>query len=88
MPLIISIPGLTFRQEEQNDFVQNCDSEKTVENPVELLDLFPTIAELAGVSISKCPKNEEGVKPPDLCGEGMSLVPLIEGALKNTVRLL
>ena len=43
MPLIVSVPGLTQKQ--------NC------QKPVELLDLYPTLADLCGL---EAPKNLEG----------------------------
>ncbi|XP_066589789.1 iduronate 2-sulfatase isoform X2 [Prorops nasuta] len=58
---------------------------------VELVDVFPTVAHLAGAPIPVCPvsKNnikidfEEKVRLPKLCSEGISLVPLIMSIVKR-----
>ncbi len=56
----------------KNKFVSNRFSE-----PVELLDLFPTLVDLAGLeAVEKCPKNSSKVK---LCTDGRSLRPLLNG---------
>ncbi|XP_052276765.1 iduronate 2-sulfatase-like isoform X2 [Dreissena polymorpha] len=51
---------------------------KQVSELVELVDIFPTLAELAGLpKLQTCPKNSSYIM---LCTEGSSMVPLIQGA--------
>ncbi|XP_038213512.1 iduronate 2-sulfatase [Zerene cesonia] len=69
VPLIFHVPGIY---------------PKHVDSPVELIDIFPTLIELAGLksSIPKC-KNSKDIK----CFEGKSLVPLmhdVEQDIKRT----
>ncbi|KAG7210244.1 hypothetical protein KM043_011792 [Ampulex compressa] len=130
VPLIISIPDLTFRTKlkKRNSLV--CDSYKhwnickvnkcvstsipasnlSVNAPekfeqenicretnalVELVDIFPTIADLTNVPIKLCPAIPKGAKKeykfykdddldkmPNTCSEGISLMPLIRAVLK------
>lgn len=49
---------------------------KSIDTPVELLDIFPTLAELAGLSkdIPKCQGTNDKTR---LCFDGKSLVPLM-----------
>lgn len=54
---------------------------RSVAIPVELLDLFPTLVDAAGLpSLSPCPKDSKSV--PD-CTEGVSLMPYIFSAIKK-----
>lgn len=92
VPLIISIPKVTFNRDNCPD--SGCDREecrlkssnvpsedcKVILEPVELLDLFPTMAELADVPVQSCPRHKSHPMP-DLCTEGSSLIPLIESSL-------
>ncbi|XP_058788989.1 iduronate 2-sulfatase isoform X2 [Phymastichus coffea] len=61
VPLLISVPGF---------------SSARVREPVELLDIFPTVAELAGFPVSICPRQ----RPPNLCSQGSSLLPLFRSS--------
>ncbi|XP_054267444.1 iduronate 2-sulfatase isoform X2 [Macrosteles quadrilineatus] len=71
VPLILRVPGLTDKSA-----VLRC-----VATPVELLDLFPTLVDAAGLpSLSPCPKESTSV--PD-CTEGVSLMPYIFSAIKK-----
>ncbi|XP_057339750.1 iduronate 2-sulfatase isoform X1 [Microplitis mediator] len=47
---------------------------------VELVDLFPTIAELGGIPIDTCGKMND-----NLCTEGQSFVPVLKAAAENKV---
>ncbi|KAK2146747.1 hypothetical protein LSH36_584g01041 [Paralvinella palmiformis] len=61
-PMIIRVPGLT-------------DSGVVTEGLTEFVDLFPTLAEAAGLEpVPLCPKNSESVQT---CTEGISLLPLM-----------
>jgi len=63
---------------------------------VELVDIFPTIADLAGIPIPICQVNNTNIqsrssilfrkKMPYLCGEGITLLPLIKSILECQVR--
>jgi len=65
---------------------------------VELVDIFPTIADLAGVPIPICQINDTDdnrshsrniltrKEMPNLCSEGITLLPLIKSILKCQVR--
>ena len=70
-PMMIRIPGIT-------------DAGIKSDQLVELVDLFPTLAEAAGLdAIPQCPEDSSNI---ELCHEGMSLYPLIENpstAIKN-----
>jgi iduronate 2-sulfatase len=66
-PMMISIPGLTGKGIRS-------------EQLTELVDLFPTLVEAAGLKkLPVCPKNSANVS---LCSEGSSLIPLIRKPLK------
>ena len=49
-----------------------------LENYAELVDIFPTIAELAGVAVPPRCSSEEESQSMALCTEGVSLAPLIQ----------
>lgn len=65
---------------------------------VELVDIFPTIADLAGVPVPICQNVDEnhrmgskpisisGKKASDPCSEGITLLPLVESTLRCQVR--
>ena len=62
-PMIIRVPGVT-------------DNGLVTDKLVEFVDLFPTLADLAGLpKVPYCPEGAESNKV-DLCTEGTSLVPL------------
>ncbi|XP_031833047.1 iduronate 2-sulfatase [Nomia melanderi] len=80
VPLIISIPSL-----KNNSLLKK---QLTIDSMVELVDIFPTIADLANIPISICLK-ENGKKNTTqieekcsevVCSEGVSLMPLIRAA--------
>ncbi|XP_016839229.1 iduronate 2-sulfatase isoform X3 [Nasonia vitripennis] len=82
VPLLISIPNITFRVNDKFESSDYCRLQSMiVQEPVELLDIFPTVAELANVKISTCPNEISHSRISDLCTEGSSLVPLIKAAL-------
>ena len=72
VPLMLRIPGVT-------------DNSKRISDLVELLDLFPTLVELAGLpKLPTCPKLDP--LSQDACVEGRSMVPLLSGGKgKNAV---
>ncbi len=68
VPLIIQAPGY--------------DTGRKTDGLVELVDLFPTIVELAGLNqIDLC--KEDTAQTTTLCREGSSLVPLLNDATEN-----
>lgn len=72
VPLIFRVPNLTFGK---NTGMHS-------KELVELVDLFPTLVDLAGLEkIPKCPLKSENI---ELCTEGDSLLPLIINEAKNT----
>lgn len=86
VPLLISIPNITCRANVKFEASEYC---MVIQEPVELLDIFPTVAELAGIPISTCSRSEmPHASISDLCSEGSSLVPLIKAALTYKVYLL
>lgn len=68
VPLIIHVPMLSTKK-------------ILIENIVELVDLFPTLVDLASVTkpLVKCKPNIETI----LCTEGKSLVPLMASRASN-----
>ncbi|XP_043514943.1 iduronate 2-sulfatase isoform X1 [Frieseomelitta varia] len=81
VPLIISIPELTHKKSKDNTNV-NDSSARTqtfINSIVELVDIFPTIADLANISIPICSNETTQIT----CSEGTTFVPLIRAALKN-----
>ncbi|ELU10818.1 hypothetical protein CAPTEDRAFT_174794 [Capitella teleta] len=64
-PMILRVPGLT-------------DKGLITDKLVEFVDLFPTLADLAGLpSVPQCPPGTRESQQTDLCTEGSSLVPLL-----------
>jgi Arylsulfatase A and related enzymes len=64
VPLIVYVPGLT-----------NTGSGRSTDALVELVDVFPTLTELAGLpSMPLCPVNSSGVS---FCTEGVSALPIL-----------
>jgi iduronate 2-sulfatase len=78
VPFIIHVPGLTDSVELQHHEYLSSSA------LVELVDIFPTLAELAGLSVVPplCPVNSSLVK---LCAEGVSAVPIIQSAVFRRV---
>lgn len=72
VPLIIHIPEMNTKS-------------VTLDDLVELVDLFPTLVDLTQVSHSL--KTCENNKTAQLCTEGKSLVPMMYRAAKNKVSL-
>ncbi|XP_011298060.1 iduronate 2-sulfatase [Fopius arisanus] len=72
VPLIVSLPG---------HYSNNFSSAKKIKTNaiIELVDLFPTIAELSGNPIDVCPENKSEIT----CSEGISFVPVINAILHN-----
>ncbi|XP_077983838.1 iduronate 2-sulfatase-like [Glandiceps talaboti] len=63
----------------KRDYVEPQKSGYASEHFVELVDIFPTLSELAGLEIPKtCPENPFKV---DFCTEGTSFVPVIENVV-------
>jgi iduronate 2-sulfatase len=80
VPLILRVPGLT-------DSIKLRHKEYVSSSVlVELVDIFPTLAELADLSVVPplCPVNSSLVK---LCTEGVSVVPVIQDAVFRKVGL-
>lgn len=76
VPLIIRIPGLTNKASSVP---------RSTRAPVELLDLFPTLADATGLPpLPPCPKDSRETK---ICTQGASLMPLIHSIFaKNKVQ--
>lgn len=90
-----------YNRQRYKQFVKNNESHyktqekyKVTNAIVELVDIFPTIADLAGVPVPICPINYKGLKlnnltsqkEPNLCSEGITLLPLIRSIVKYQVR--
>ena len=74
--MIVRIPGLTdLRKRHDKDYYVS-------KELVELVDIFPTLAELAG--LKEVPQCEKPSKEICLCTEGSSLVPLIENTVMGS----
>lgn len=71
VPLIIKAPGIKPR---------------TVDSPVELIDIFPTLVELADVSNKKIPRCKSVHSESKLCFAGKSLVSMMKGKTKYSGR--
>ena len=68
-PMMIHVPGVT-------------DSGVVTEQLTEFVDLFPTLAEAAGLPrVPLCPENSANVAT---CTEGVSMVPLMSGNMTTT----
>lgn len=73
---------------------KNCRATNAV---VELVDIFPTIADLAGFPIPVCQTNDQRLRSRNIsayrkealnpCSEGITLLPLIKNTLRCQVRL-
>ena len=88
VPLIIHVPGLRNnrinshrkamydRKNNNSKMYRHNENYSATNSMVELVDIFPTLAELSGIEVPKlCPCNSSKVM---LCTEGSSLVPLIK----------
>ncbi|CAK9833681.1 Iduronate 2-sulfatase [Anthophora retusa] len=88
VPLIISIPGLTFerpieniKNSEKNDKFNISNNHVIIDSIVELVDIFPTVADLANITIPIC--SNKNARIETTCSEGITLMPLITAALKK-----
>ncbi|XP_043257543.1 iduronate 2-sulfatase [Colletes gigas] len=54
-----------------------------IDSIVELVDIFPTIADLANISIPICSSEKNVPRTEITCSEGISLMPLVKTALKE-----
>ncbi|XP_012171793.3 iduronate 2-sulfatase isoform X1 [Bombus terrestris] len=81
VPLIVSIPGLTYEKLKENTSVNNSSkgNQIFIDSIVELVDIFPTIADLANISIPICSSESMQIT----CSEGITFIPLIRAALKD-----
>ncbi|KAG8332959.1 hypothetical protein J6590_012728 [Homalodisca vitripennis] len=69
VPLLLRVPGLTDRTAVM----------RSIQAPVELLDLFPTLVDVAGLPrLPRCPRPSHSVTT---CTEGASLLPVIYTSL-------
>lgn len=77
-----------------NDTFDLSRNQLTIDSVVELVDVFPTIADLANISIPICLKKrgksslqiEQNILQTEItCSEGITLLPLIKAALKKKV---
>nr|XP_054756002.1 iduronate 2-sulfatase-like [Lytechinus pictus] len=88
VPLIVHVPGLTDKPKSslpnvhqsalkmKDNVGTNADSGMVVTEFVELVDLFPTLSDLAGIEVPPtCPPDPFNVT---LCSEGYSFAPLLE----------
>ncbi|KAL0272037.1 UNVERIFIED_CONTAM: hypothetical protein PYX00_005164 [Menopon gallinae] len=72
VPLIIRVPYLTYLVENSRNMEESGWYSNEI---VELVDIFPTVVDLAGLrGIPICPKNVTNIS---ICTEGRSLLPLI-----------
>ncbi|KOC67246.1 Iduronate 2-sulfatase [Habropoda laboriosa] len=88
VPLIISIPGLTFerptentKNSRKNDRLNLSNNHIIIDSIVELVDIFPTMADLANITIPVCSNKNAHIETT--CSEGITLLPLIRAALKK-----
>ncbi|XP_078034218.1 iduronate 2-sulfatase [Augochlora pura] len=87
VPLIISMSDIG------NTTLDLSMKQVTIDSMVELVDIFPTIADLANVPIPICHNEKETkdatrmertiARPQFVCSEGISLVPLIRATMKQ-----
>lgn len=84
--MIVSIPGLTYEKLKENTSVNNSSkgNQIFIDSIVELVDIFPTIADLANISIPICSSESMQIT----CSEGITFIPLIRAALKDEVLLI
>jgi len=74
VPLMIHVPGLTDNRDEHN--FQTTQNGSVSNALVELVDLFPTLAELTGIGVpALCPDDSSKIM---LCSEGLSFVPVLK----------
>ncbi|XP_043671903.1 iduronate 2-sulfatase isoform X1 [Vespula pensylvanica] len=70
-------------------FLKHTDNFTKTDAIVELVDIFPTIAELAGIPVPICSniqkKRDNNYKHSSVCTEGISLLPLIRSVLHKKV---
>ncbi|XP_034939735.1 iduronate 2-sulfatase [Chelonus insularis] len=95
VPLIISTPKIFSKVSALKKMMKNGREESLkVHHLVELVDLFPSIAELAGIPIPLCndinPMSinstvslQERILNNNLCSEGISFLPILERIKKN-----
>lgn len=89
VPLMVHVPKVTTNHshfELKNPFLPHGKIPKGPQSDAlaELVDIFPTLADLAGLPpLPTCPKDSFGV---ELCSEGLSLAPLLKVA-KNPRKL-
>ncbi|KAI4502264.1 hypothetical protein M0802_002946 [Mischocyttarus mexicanus] len=76
-------------KEKGDTFLQYTDTYTKTDAIVELVDIFPTIAELARIPIPLCSNIENrynnNKKDSSVCTEGVSLIPLIRAILNNKI---
>ncbi|XP_048772177.1 iduronate 2-sulfatase-like isoform X1 [Ostrea edulis] len=92
VPLLVSVPGLTGKplygpprpQTSESLSVKTHHNQyQTSDGLVELVDIFPSLAELAGLPVLEiCPQNSSNTT---LCTEGYSFVPLIRNATNSHI---
>ena len=79
MPLMVSVPGMTGKFGVHSPTKYSSEHQyKTSQGLVELVDIFPSLVELAGLPpLKTCPRSSFNVT---VCTEGHSFVPLIKNA--------
>lgn len=79
VPLMVSVPGMTGKSGVHSPPKYSSEHQyKTSQGLVELVDIFPSLVELAGLPpLKTCPRNSFNVT---VCTEGHSFVPLIKNA--------
>lgn len=77
-----NIVTMTQKQRLKSAIWNNRSNVKVTNALVELVDLFPTLSELAGLSIPKiCPQNSSFIS---FCSEGVSFSPILKNARLST----